>query len=117
MLDVRRLNVALSRAQCLAVLVAAPDLADGAASSLDRMRELAVLSRLRELAIKRSAYEGDYGDLWELQRLVFQQLSIGNSPLGLPGLGGLFSLEQCPDLQAAELWNGPLLRAIKAIKA
>jgi hypothetical protein len=73
------------------------------------------VSRLRELAIKRSAYEGDYGDLWELQRLVFQQLSIGNSPLGLPGLGGLFSLEQCPDLQSAELWNGPLLRAIKAI--
>ena len=73
------------------------------------------VSRLRELAIKRSAYEGEYGDLWELQRLVFQQLSIGNSPLALPGLGGLFSLEQCPDLQAAELWNGPLLRAIKAI--
>ncbi|AKN59972.1 hypothetical protein WB44_01215 [Synechococcus sp. WH 8020] len=73
------------------------------------------VSRLRELAIKRSAYEGEYGDLWELQRLVFQQLSIGNSPLGLPGLGGLFSLEQCPDLQDAELWNGPLLRAIKAI--
>jgi len=73
------------------------------------------VSRLRELAIKRSAYEGEYGDLWELQRLVFQQLSIGNSPLGLPGLGGLFSLEQCPNLQGAELWNGPLLRAIKAI--
>jgi hypothetical protein len=78
-------------------------------------REGYSVSRLRELAIKRSAYEGEYGDLWELQRLVFQQLSIGNSPLGLPGLGGLFSLEQCPDLQTAELWNGPLLRAIKAI--
>jgi hypothetical protein len=78
-------------------------------------REGYSVSRLRELAIKRSAYEGDYGDLWELQRLVFQQLSIGNSPLGLPGLGGLFSLEQCPALQGAELWNGPLLRAIKAI--
>ena len=78
-------------------------------------REGYSVSRLRELAIKRSAYEGEYGDLWELQRLVFQQLSIGNSPLGLPGLGGLFSLEQCPDLQEAELWNGPLLRAIKAI--
>lgn len=78
-------------------------------------REGYSVSRLRELAIKRSAYEGDYGDLWELQRLVFHQLSIGNSPLGLPGLGGLFSLEQCPDLQDAELWNGPLLRAIKAI--
>jgi hypothetical protein len=78
-------------------------------------REGYSVSRLRELAIKRSAYEGDYGDLWELQRLVFQQLSIGNSPLGLPGLGGLFSLEQCQDLQGAELCNGPLLEAIKAI--
>lgn len=78
-------------------------------------REGYSVSRLRELAIKRSAYEGDYGDLWELQRLVFQQLTIGNSPLGLPGLGGLFSLAQCPDLQGAELCNGPLLRAIKAI--
>ena len=78
-------------------------------------REGYSVSRLRELAIKRSAYEGDYGDLWELQRLVFQQLSIGNSPLGLPGLGGLFSMEQCPDLQGAELWNRPLLRAIKEI--
>lgn len=71
--------------------------------------------RLRELAIKRSGYEGEYGDLWELQRLVFQQLSIGNSPLGLPGLGGLFDAKQCPDLDGAELWNGLLLRAIKAI--
>jgi hypothetical protein len=78
-------------------------------------REGYSVRRLRELAIKRSSYEGDYGDLWELQRLVFQQLSIGNSPLGLPGLGGLFSLEQCLDLEGAELWNGPLLRAIKAI--
>ena len=78
-------------------------------------REGYSVTRLRELAIKRSAYEGDYGDLWELQRLVFQQLSIGNSPLGLPGLGGLFNLEQGPALQGAELWNGPLLRAIKAI--
>ena len=78
-------------------------------------REGYSVNRLRELSIKRSAYEGEYGDLWELQRLVFQQLTIGNSPLGLPGLGGLFSLEQCPDLQTAELWNGPLLRAIKAI--
>lgn len=71
--------------------------------------------RLRELAIRRSAYEGEYGDLWELQRLVFQQLSIGHSALGLPGLGGLFEARQCPDLDGAELWNGPLLRAIKAI--
>ncbi len=78
-------------------------------------REGYSVHRLRELAIQRSAYEGEFSDLWELQRLVFQQLSIGNSPLGLPGLGGLFDAKQCPDLDGAELWNGPLLRAIKAI--
>ena len=60
-LDVRRLNVALSRAQCLAVLVCAPDLADGAPSSLDRMRELAMLARLRELAVE-TAVAGDDDD-------------------------------------------------------
>jgi len=73
------------------------------------------LGRLRELALKRSAYEGNYADLWQLQRLVFQQLSISDSPLGLPGLGGLFDTKQCPNLQACELDNRYLLRAIKAI--
>jgi hypothetical protein len=78
-------------------------------------REGYSLGRLRELALKRSAYEGNYGDLWQLQRLVFQQLSISSSPLGLPGLGGLFDTKQCPNLQACELDNRYLLRAIKAI--
>ena len=78
-------------------------------------REGYSLGRLRELALKRSAYEGNYGDLWQLQRLVFQQLSISNSPLGLPGLGGLFDTKQCPNLQVCELDNRYLLRAIKAI--
>lgn len=78
-------------------------------------REGYSLGRLRELALKRSAYEGNYGDLWQLQRLVFQQLSISNSPLGLPGLGGLFDTKQCPNLQTCELDNRYLLRAIKAI--
>jgi len=78
-------------------------------------REGYSLGRLRELALKRSAYEGNYGDLWQLQRLVFQQLSISSSPLGLPGLGGLFDTKQCPNLQVCELDNRYLLRAIKAI--
>jgi hypothetical protein len=78
-------------------------------------REGYSVGRLRELALKRGAYEGSFGDLWELQRLVFHQLSISDSPLGLPGLGGLFALDQCPNLQGCELGNGFLLRAIKAI--
>lgn len=58
-LDVRRLNVALSRAQCLAVLVAAPTLADGAPANLERMRELATLARLRELAEEVVDFDAD----------------------------------------------------------
>ncbi|KAJ1444980.1 P-loop containing nucleoside triphosphate hydrolase protein [Pelagophyceae sp. CCMP2097] len=46
-LDIRRLNVALSRAQSLAVVVAAPDLASAAAPTIERMRELAMLARRR----------------------------------------------------------------------
>ena len=49
-LDKRRLNVALSRAQCLAVLVASPHLADADTSSLDTMAILATYARLLELA-------------------------------------------------------------------
>lgn len=45
-LDVRRLNVALSRAQCLAVVVHSPALADSKATSLAQMRALSFVCRL-----------------------------------------------------------------------
>lgn len=73
------------------------------------------LSRLRDLAIRRSAYEGQHADLWKVQRLVFVELNRGNSSMELPGLGGLFAQEQCPHLDRAELANGFLLEAVKAI--
>jgi hypothetical protein len=73
------------------------------------------LSRLRDLAIRRSAYEGQYSDLWKVQRLVFAELDRGDSPLGLPGLGGLFAGEKCVHLDRLEIPNGFLLEAVKAI--
>jgi hypothetical protein len=78
-------------------------------------REGYSVGRLRELAIRRSASEGPYGDLWQTQRLVFLQLRQSSSPLGLPGLGGLFSEPQCVALEQCELANSFLLRAIRAI--
>ncbi|GDX77653.1 hypothetical protein LBMAG41_27320 [Cyanobium sp.] len=78
-------------------------------------REGYSVGRLRELAIRRSASEGPYGDLWQTQRLVFLQLRQSSSPLGLPGLGGLFAEPQCKALEACELANRFLLRAIRAI--
>ncbi len=73
------------------------------------------LSRLRDLAIRRSAYEGQYSDFWKVQRLVFAELDRGDSPLGLPGLGGLFAREKCVHLDQLEIPNGFLLEAVKAI--
>jgi hypothetical protein len=78
-------------------------------------REGYSVGRLRELAIRRSASEGPYGDLWQTQKLVFLQLRQSSSPLGLPGLGGLFNLPQCQALEACELGNRFLLRAMRAI--
>ncbi len=78
-------------------------------------REGYSVGRLRELAIRRSASEGPYGDLWQTQRLVFLQLRQSCSPLGLPGLGGLFAEPQCQALEPCELANRFLLRAIRAI--
>jgi hypothetical protein len=78
-------------------------------------REGYSVGRLRELAIRRSASEGPYGDLWQTQKLVFLQLRQSSSPLGLPGLGGLFAEPQCRALEQCELANRYLLRAIRAI--
>ena len=78
-------------------------------------REGYSVGRLRELAIRRSASEGAYGDLWQTQKLVFLQLRQSNSPLGLSGLGGLFAEPQCLALEQCELANRYLLRAIRAI--
>jgi len=78
-------------------------------------REGYSVGRLRELAIRRSASEGPYGDLWQTQKLVFLQLRQSSSPLGLPGLGGLFAEPQCKALEACELGNRFLLRAMRAI--
>ena len=78
-------------------------------------REGYSVGRLRELAIRRSASEGPYGDLWQTQKLVFLQLRQSGSPLGLPGLGGLFGEPQCMALEQCELANRYLLRAIRAI--
>jgi hypothetical protein len=68
-------------------------------------REGYSVGRLRELAIRRSASEGPYGDLWQTQKLVFLQLRQSSSPLGLPGLGGLFAEPQCLALEECELAN------------
>jgi hypothetical protein len=79
-------------------------------------REGYSLSRLRDLAIRSGAHEQLHGDLWLVQKLVFEQLrDPKGSSLGLPALGGLFEEDRCPDLDTAQLSNAALLAAVRAI--
>uniref|UniRef100_A0A7S2ST75 DNA2/NAM7 helicase-like C-terminal domain-containing protein n=1 Tax=Rhizochromulina marina TaxID=1034831 RepID=A0A7S2ST75_9STRA len=49
-LDLRRLNVAISRAQCLAMVVMSPGLAQGVANSVPQMRTLSFACKLLEFS-------------------------------------------------------------------
>jgi len=79
-------------------------------------REGYSLSRLRDLSIRSGAHEQLHGDLWLVQKMVFEQLrNPEGSSLGLPALGGLFEEDRCPDLDTAQLSNAALLEAVRAI--
>ncbi len=59
---------------------------------------------------------GPHADLYRSLRLLFGLLREGYPPLGLPALGSfLFSEKSTPDLDGAELDNGSLLEAIRAL--
>ena len=71
------------------------------------------LRRLRERSVRHSAHD-THGDLWASLGPVFSGLGRpeGEPALGLPGLGGLFGVDQCPHLDAATLENRALLTAV-----
>lgn len=89
-------------------LVFAPD-ADESAQEL-YLRGYS-LNRLREHAAKRRHYDR-YSDLWQGLGIAFAGLAKGQPALGLPALGGLFTAEQCPHLDGAQLENRYLLQAV-----
>lgn len=69
--------------------------------------------RLRERALKSRADR--HADLWQGLQVTNRGLATGAEPLGPPALGGLFSADKCPDLDAAELPNKALLAAVRAL--
>lgn len=69
------------------------------------------LARLRKLAARRRSYDR-HSDLWQILTITFAGLGKGQAALGLPALGGLFDVRQCPDLDGAQLDNQALLSAI-----
>ena len=89
-------------------LVFAPDAGDEA-----KARYLAgySLTWLRERAVRRSEHDR-HADLWQALTITFGALAGGQPALGLPALGGLFEVDQCPHLDAAQIDNRHLLAAV-----
>jgi hypothetical protein len=69
------------------------------------------LTWLRERAVRRSQHDR-HADLWQALTITFGALARGEPALGLPALGGLFDVDQCPKLDAAQLDNRHLLAAV-----
>jgi len=69
------------------------------------------LNRLRDHAAKRRHHDR-YSDLWQSLSITFTGLAQGQPSLGLPALGGLFTTEQCPHMDGAQLENRYLLQAV-----
>lgn len=66
---------------------------------------------LRDRAVRRSSFD-NHSDLWQALSITFDGLAVGQSALGLPALGGLFSADQCSHLDGAQIENRWLLAAI-----
>lgn len=66
---------------------------------------------LRERSAKRSSRD-QHGDAWEGLTIVFRSLAQGQSELGLPALGGIFSADAAPDVDRATIPNRCLMEAI-----
>ncbi|WP_338638737.1 Eco57I restriction-modification methylase domain-containing protein [Burkholderia pyrrocinia] len=73
------------------------------------------LSRLRELCLKRRA-RNRHDDHWQAVRILWRGLAQGEVRLALPALGGLFSIDQCPHLDASSLYNTHLLGALQHLR-
>ncbi|MDD3448463.1 MAG: N-6 DNA methylase [Gammaproteobacteria bacterium] len=69
---------------------------------------------LRGRALRRAGADR-HADQWQGVIIVFRALAHGEPRLGLPPLGGLFAADQGPRLDAAELPNTALLRAVKSL--
>ncbi len=66
---------------------------------------------LRERSAKRSSRD-THGDAWEGLTIVFRSLAHGQSELGLPALGGIFSADAAPDVDRSTIPNRSLMEAI-----
>jgi len=71
--------------------------------------------RLAERA-KKAIRTDRYTDLWHGIKVVYKAFQEGNDKLDLMPLGGLFKADQCPLLDACELDNEHLMKAIRQLR-
>lgn len=71
--------------------------------------------RLAERA-KKAIRTDRYTDLWHGVKVVYKAFQEGNDNLDLMPLGGLFKADQCPLLDACELDNEHLMKAIRQLR-
>lgn len=57
-----------------------------------------------------------YSDIWHGVQVIFKALQKGNDALDLSPLGGLFRQDQCPLLDACNIDNEHLLKAIRCLR-
>ncbi len=88
-------------------------LLDPAADNVSKKlyREGYSISVLRERSRFRRHYD-NYGDGWQQLCITFVGFATGQAKLAQPALGGLFSPDQCPQLEQAQLANRYLYDAL-----
>ncbi len=69
------------------------------------------LAHLRANAVRRSSWDRHH-DRFEGLKIVFKALTQGQSLLGLPPLGGLFSAHQLPELETVQISNRAFMAAL-----
>lgn len=78
-------------------------------------REGYSIHRLAEKS-RRIPSNDKYCDIWHGVQVVFKALQKGNDALDLSPIGGLFRQDQCPLLDACNLDNEHLLKAIRCLR-
>lgn len=78
-------------------------------------REGYSIHRLAEKS-RRIPSNDKYSDIWHGVQVVFKALQKGNEALDLSPLGGLFRADQCPLLDACNIDNEHLLKAIRCLR-
>lgn len=74
------------------------------------------LSRLRHIMRSTKYRTGNHHDLWEAMVIVFRSLEDGETKLGHPALGGIFSSLSCPHLDGLQLLNRDFLSAMESLR-